>query len=104
MPIFFKIYTVKESKQSVINTMETLALPHSTWLNHNFNCGQESLILSCSEPSTAHIDGSSIESNTKRYFQEQSFKLFYPVNNLCNLLMLFLALHLSLKLIKKKSK
>ena len=78
MPIFFKIYTVKESKQSVINTMETLALPHFTWLNHNFNCGQESLILSCSEPSTAHIDGSSIESNTKAIFPGTKLQTFLP--------------------------
>ena len=61
------IYTAKESKESVINTLET-SLPLFTWFNNNFikaNCDESHILLSCSEPSATLIDGSSIESDTK---------------------------------------
>ena len=62
------IYTVKEKKESVINTLEATSLSLFTWFNNNFlkaNSDKSHLLLSCSEPSTALIDGSSVESNTK---------------------------------------
>ena len=62
------IYTVKENKESVINALEASSLPLYTWFNNNFmkaNSDKSHILLSCSEPSTALIDGSSIESNTK---------------------------------------
>ena len=63
------IYTVKENKESVINTLEASSLPLFTWFNNNFmkaNSNKGHLHLSCSEPSTALADGSSIESITKK--------------------------------------
>ena len=62
------IYTVKENKESVINTLEASSLPLFTWFNNNFmkaNSDKSDILLSLREPSTALIDGSSIESNTK---------------------------------------
>ena len=62
------IYTVKENKEFVVNTLESSQLALFTWFNNNFmkaNCDKSQLLLSCSEPSTALIDGSPIESNTK---------------------------------------
>ena len=62
------IYIVKENKESVINTLEASSLPLFTWFNNNFmkaNSDKSHILLSCSEPSTALIDGSSIEFNTK---------------------------------------
>ena len=58
------IYTIKENKESDINTLETSSLPFFTWFNNNFvkaNSDKGVIHLSCSEPSTALIDGSSIE-------------------------------------------
>ena len=49
------IYTVK-------NTLEASSLPLFTWFNNNFmkaNSDKSHILLSCSEPSTALIDGSS---------------------------------------------
>ena len=62
------IYTIKDNKNSVINTLEASSLPLFTWFNNNLmkaNSDKSHILLSCSEPSTALIDGSSIESNTK---------------------------------------
>ena len=59
------IYTVKENKESIINALEASSLPLYTWFNNNFmkaNSDKSHILLSCSEPSTALIDGSSIES------------------------------------------
>ena len=61
-------YAVKENKESVINTLEASSLPLFTWFNNNFmkaNSNKGHLYLSCSEPSAALVDGSSIESFTK---------------------------------------
>ena len=55
------IFTAKE-KESAINTLEASSLPLFTWLNNNLmkaNSDKIHLLLSCSEPSTALIDGSS---------------------------------------------
>ena len=62
------IYTVKENKESVINALEASSLPLFTWFNNNFmkaNSDKSHILLSCSEPSTVFIDGSSIESSRK---------------------------------------
>ena len=61
------LYTVKESKESVINTFEASSLPLFTRFNNNFmkaNSDKSHLLLNC-EPSTALIKGSSIASNIK---------------------------------------
>ena len=61
------IYTVKENKQSVINTLEASSLPLFAWFTSNLmkaHSDKSHLLLNCSEPSTTLIDGSSIESNT----------------------------------------
>ena len=52
------IYTVKENKESVINTLEASSLPFLTWFNNNFLKTNLKLLLYCSEPSTSLIDGS----------------------------------------------
>ena len=84
------IYTVKENKESVINALEASSLPLYTWFNNNFmkaNSDKSHILLSCSEPSTALIDGSSIESNTKEILLgitiDRDLKFDEHVNNLC---------------------
>ena len=84
------IYTVKENKESVINALEASSLPLFTWFNNNFmkaNSDKSHILLSCSEPSTALIDGSSIESNTKEILLgitiDRDLKFDEHVNNLC---------------------
>ena len=50
-----------------------MSLPLSSWFNNNFikaNSDKSHILLYCSEPSTALIDGSSIESNTKEILLE----------------------------------
>ena len=62
------IYAVKENKESVINALEASSLPFFTWFNNSFmkaNSGKSHILLRCSEPSTALIDGCFIESKTK---------------------------------------
>ena len=100
------IYTVKGNKESVINALEASSLPLFTWFNNNFmkaNSDKSHILLSCSEPSTALIDGSFIEPNTKEILLgitiDRDFKFDEHVNNLCkkhvkNLMLLFV-LHLS---------
>ena len=77
------IYTVK-------NTLESSSLPLFTWFNNNFkkaNSDKSHIFLRCSEPSTALIDGSSNESNTKQILLEitieRDSKFGEHVNNLC---------------------
>ena len=83
------IYTVKENKESVTNTLEA-SLPLFTWCNSNFmkaNFDKSHLLLSCSEPSTALIDGSSIESNTQEILLgmiiDRDLKFDGHINNIC---------------------
>ena len=62
------IYAVKENKESVVNALEASSLPFFTWFNNNFmkaNSDKSHILLRCSEPSTALIDGCFIESKTK---------------------------------------
>ena len=84
------IYTVKENKESVINILEASSLPLFSCFNNNFmkaNSDKSYILLSCSEPSTARIDGSSIESNTKEILLgitiDRDLKFDEHVNNLC---------------------
>ena len=84
------IYTVKENKESVVNALEASSLPLSTWFNNNFmkaNSDKSHILLSCSEPSTALIDGSSTESNTKEILLgitiDRDLKFDEHVNKLC---------------------
>ena len=74
----------------VINTLEASSLPLFAWFNNNFmkaNGDKSHILLSCSEPSTALIDGSSIESNTKEILLgitiDRDLKFDEHVNNLC---------------------
>ena len=51
-----------------INKLEASSLPLFTWFNNDFmkgNSDKSHILLSCGEPSTALIDGSSTESNAK---------------------------------------
>ena len=84
------IYTVKENKESVINALEASSLPLYTWFNNNFmkaNSDKSHILLSCSEPSTALIDGSSTESNTKEILLgitiDRDLKFDEHINNFC---------------------
>ena len=84
------IHTIKENKESVIYTLEALSMPLFTWFNNNFmkaNSYKRHIIWNCTEPSTALIDGSSIESNTKEMFLgitiDKDLKFDEHVTNLC---------------------
>ena len=84
------IYTVKENKESVINTLEASSLSLFTWFNNNFmkaNSDKIHILLSCSERSAALTDGSFIESNTKEILLgitiDRDLKFDEHVNNLC---------------------
>ena len=100
------IHTVKENKESVINTLEASSLPLFTWFNNNFmksNSDKCHILLSCSEPSTALIDGSSTESSTQNILLgitiDRDLKFDEHVNisvkkHVKNLMLLFV-LHLS---------
>ena len=84
------VYTVKENKESVAITLEVSSLPLFTWFNNNFmkaNSDESLILLSCSEPSAAPIDGSSIESHTKEILPgitiDRDLKFDEHVNNLC---------------------
>ena len=84
------IYTIKEDKASVINTLEASSVPLSTWFNNKFmkaNSDKSHILLSCSEPSTALTDDSSIESNMKEILlgitTDGDLKFDEHVNNFC---------------------
>ena len=83
------IYTVIENKESVIYKLEASSLPLFTWFNKNFTKAKSDkshILLSCSEPSTAVIDGSSIESSKREILIgitiDRDLKFDEPVNNL----------------------
>ena len=83
------VYTFKENKEFVINTLKTSSLPLFTWFNNNFmkaNCDKSHILLSFSESSEALIDGSSFESNTKEILLDitidSDLKFDEHVNNL----------------------
>ena len=84
------VCTIKENKESVINALEASSLPLFTWFNNNFmkaNSDKSHILLSCSEPSTALIDGSSTKSSTKEILLgitiDRDLKFDEHVNNLC---------------------
>ena len=63
------IYTVKEYKESVINTLKVAPLPLFTWFKNNFmktNIHKCCILLSGSEPSATLIDSSSTERDISR--------------------------------------
>ena len=103
------IFAVQENKDFVINTLEALSLPLFTWFNINFikvKSDENHLSLNCGEPSTALIDGTYFESNTKEILLEITNVRDMKFNDISiiskNLILLF-ALHLSWTLIKKKN-
>ena len=60
------IYTVNEKKESVISALETSSSLLFGWFNNNFmkaNSGKSHLIMSCTEATTAVIDGLLIDSS-----------------------------------------
>ena len=62
------LYTVKANNESVLNALETSSQKLFKWFKNNFmkaNSDKSHLLLSCNEPSTLVIDGSSIETNIK---------------------------------------
>ena len=62
------MYTVKEEKDSVINTLQTSSLLLFKWFNNNImkdNNDKKDLLLRCIEPSAIVIDCFPIESNIK---------------------------------------
>ena len=84
------LYTVKENKESVVNALETLSQKFFKWFRTNFmkaNSDKSHLLLSCNEPSTLVIDGSSIEINTEEVLLgitiDKDLKFDDYVNNLC---------------------
>ena len=84
------IYTVKENKESVINTLETSSVILFKWLENNFmkaNSDKSHLLLSCKQPSTVTIDDTFIESNVKEVLLgiiiDRDLKFDDRVNNLC---------------------
>ena len=84
------IYTVKENKESVINTLETSSVILFKWFKNNFmkaNSDKSHLLLSCKQPSTVTIDDTFIESNVKEVLLgiiiDRDLKFDDHVNNLC---------------------
>ena len=82
--------TVKENKESVLNALETSSQKLFKWFKNNFmkaNSDKSHLLLSCNEPSTLVIDGSSIETNTKEVLLgitiDKDLKFDDHVNSLC---------------------
>ena len=82
--------TVKENKESVLNALETSSQKLFKWFKNNFmkaNSDKSHLLLSCNEPSTLVIDGSSIETNTKEVLLgitiDKDLKFNDHVNSLC---------------------
>ena len=73
-----------------INTLEASSLPLFTWFNNDFmkgNSDKSHILLSCGEPSTELIDGSSTESNAKEILLgitiDRDLKFDEHVNNIC---------------------
>ena len=84
------IYTVKENKESVINTLETSSVILFKWFENDFmkaNSDKSHLLLSCKQPSTVTIDDTFIESNVKEVLLgiiiDRDLKFDDHVNNLC---------------------
>ena len=72
------IYTVKEYKESVINTLKVAPLPLFTWFKNNFmktNIHKCCILLSGSEPSATLIDSSSTERDISRNNSWQTLNL-----------------------------
>ena len=64
--------TVKTNNESVLNALETSSQNLFKWFKNNFiktNSDKSRFLLSCNEPSTLVIDGSSIETNKKCFLE-----------------------------------
>ena len=84
------LYTVKESKVSVINALETSSQKLFKWFSNNFMkaTGDKShLLMSCSGISTPLIDGFSIDSGIKEVLLgitiDKELNFDDHVNNIC---------------------
>ena len=84
------LYTVKENKESVLKVLETSSQKLFKWFKNNFmkaNSDKSHLLLSCNEPSTLVIDGSSIGTNIKEVLFgitiDRALKFDDHVNSLC---------------------
>ena len=84
------LYTVKANNESVLNALETSSQKLFKSFKNNFmkaNSDKIHLLLSCNEPSTLVIDGSSIEKNTKEVLLgitiDKNLKFDDHVNSLC---------------------
>ena len=65
------IYTVNEEKESVISALDTSSSLLFGWFNNSFtkvNCDKSNLIMSCTEATTAMIDGLPIDSSKREVF------------------------------------
>ena len=84
------IYTVSEKKESVIRALETSSSLLFGWFNNNFmksNSDKSNLIMSCTEATTAVIDGLPIDSSKTEVLLEitidHELKFDDHVNRLC---------------------
>ena len=84
------LYTVKETKMSVINALETSSQKLFKWFSNNFmkaNSDKSHLLMSCSGISTPLIDGFSVNSSIKEVLLgitiDKELKFDDHVNNLC---------------------
>ena len=84
------IYTVSETKESVIRTLETSSSLLFGWFNSNFmkaNSDKSHLIMSCAEATTAMIDGLPIDSSKTEVLLgitiDHELKFDDHVNRLC---------------------
>ena len=84
------LYTVKETKVSVINALETSAQKLFKWFSNNFmkaNSDKSHLLMSCNGISTPLIDGFSIDSSIKEVLLgitiDKELKFDDHVNKLC---------------------
>ena len=85
-----KIYTENEEKESVISALETSSSLLFGWFNNNFmkaNSDKSHLIMSCTEATTAMIDGLPIDSSKTEVFLgikiDHELKSDGHVNYLC---------------------
>ena len=84
------IYTVNEKKESVISALETSSSLLFRWFNNNFmkeNIDKSHLIMTCTEATTAMIDGLPIDSSKAEVLLgitiDHELKFDDQVNYLC---------------------
>ena len=84
------VYTVSETKESVIRTLETSSSLLFGWFNNNFmkaNSDKSHLIMSCAEATTAIIDVLLTDSSKTEVLVgitiDHELKFYDHVNHLC---------------------